>query len=190
MIIKAILHRILHRTVQITTSTTSNSALIMAKRKSKKRARDDGDDEYMTANVQFKNPFHTIVNCSMTSASADDPRATTEYTPHTISYNPPLIPVATEVPKPQSPEPSLPSVNSDEAQKTQVSMHLCIFNIFGFSENFVSRASFLTDSNNICTKLNKPFLQQNLMQPLDLPAIAERRATIECVAARIVFSPR
>jgi hypothetical protein len=58
--------------------------------KGKKRIRREYDgDEYKSASAQFRNPFETSFDYTMTAASTSDSNTRTTHGSHTISYNPP-----------------------------------------------------------------------------------------------------
>jgi hypothetical protein len=90
-------------------------------RKGKKRALDENEDEYKTANARFKNPFHTTLDYTLTSASAESSQLNTVQDTHTIAYDPPTRPVLVSPPQLLD-TPDLPdSASPDSKKKTQVS---------------------------------------------------------------------
>jgi hypothetical protein len=79
--------------------------------KGKKRAVNENEDEYKTANARFKNPFHKTLNCTLTSASAESMQLETVQKSRTIAYSPPTRSVLVDLPPPplDMPDPPDPS---------------------------------------------------------------------------------
>jgi hypothetical protein len=88
--------------------------------KNKKRTLDENDDEYKTANVRFKNPYHKTVDYTLTAASALSSQLKTVQETRTVAYNPPM-PIVVK-PPPQLPNKlDAPQPAPSEPKKTQVS---------------------------------------------------------------------
>jgi len=108
--------------------------------KGKKRAVNENEDEYKTANARFKNPFHKTRNCTLTSASAESMQLETVQKSRTIAYNPPTRSVLVDLPPPPPDMPDPPDPSSpDSKKKTQVSVAINshIRYLIGFSLQFL-----------------------------------------------------
>ncbi|KAI0248980.1 hypothetical protein BJV78DRAFT_1231294 [Lactifluus subvellereus] len=95
-------------------------------RKGKKRALEKDEDEYKSAHVRFKNPFHTTrtYTVTLTSASDDSSQVNTVQKTCTIAYNPPTRPVLVIPPQPLNTPDLCDSVSPDSKTKTQSSVPL------------------------------------------------------------------